>query len=267
MILDEDFWKFIWSLERRRNKFSKVFVQIIQTPPKTPLKPHGFRPLWNHPETTRFQTTLKPHGFRPLWNHSETTRLQTTETTLKPRGFRPLWNHSETTRFQTTLKPVWNHTVSDPSETTLKPFWNHSETPLKPSLDGLDGRGWKNRSFRFQTGFKLVWNHLFSPRERVKKRRMRQNESWAQFSGHFRDPLKRKKNPVFDTRPSFSLRGAPDQKKLQKNPQFLTLDSRIPAEGCSKIQKSQKPLSFWHSTRSFEGLHRARFSWLLGCTK
>ena len=93
---------------------------------ETPLKPRGFRPLWNPSETTRFQTTLKP-----LWNHPVSDH---SETTLKPHGFRPLWNPSETTRFQTTLDPLWNHTVSDPSETILKPLWNHHWT-------ARDGRG------------------------------------------------------------------------------------------------------------------------------
>ena len=48
MILDEDFWKFIatslqWSLERRRNKFSKVFVQ------NHPMKNHTKFLLGNRP--------------------------------------------------------------------------------------------------------------------------------------------------------------------------------------------------------------------------
>ena len=40
-----------------------------------------------------------------------------------------------------------------------------------------------------------------------KNGRIRQNESSAQFSGHFRAHQKRKKPSVFDTRPLFSLRG------------------------------------------------------------
>ena len=52
----------------------------------------------------------------------------------------------------------------------------------------------------------------------------------------------------------------------------MTLDSRIPAEDCSKKIKSPKTVSFWHFLArkthfSLEGLHRARFSWLLGCVK
>ena len=314
--------------------FQKSSSKIISDPSETPLKPHGFRPLWNHSETTRFQTTLKP-----LWNHTVSDH---SETLLKPHGFRPLWNPSETTRFQTTLKPLWNHTVSDHSGTPLKPhsfgpLWNHSETPLKPSLDG-SGWPWIEKQIVSEpSSFRLVWNHLFSPRDRVWRRpyeakrivstdsgtpksqkkpqfltldsripaegcfehekiaknpqfltffgdfrsfflsrkngRMRQNESWAQSSGHFRDPQKRKKHPVFDTRPSFSLRGVhPTKKKSQKNLQFLTLDSRIPWEGCTrpkKIAKIAKNPQFLTLDTHFpwEGLHRARFSWLLGCAK
>ena len=70
----------------------------------------------------------------------------------------------------------------------------------------------------------------------------------------------------------FPERGAPGQKKLAKKTQFLTLESRIPAERCSQKIKSQKTLCFWHFWARkkhfpWEGLRRARFSWLLGCAK
>ena len=88
-----------------------------------------------------------------------------------------------------------------------------------------------------------------------KSGRMRQNESWAQFSGQFRDPQKRKKNPIFDTRPSFSLRGVrPTKKKSQKTLSFWHSTAGFPERGApdqKKSQKSQKTLSFWHSTRTF----------------
>ena len=84
---------------------------------------------------------------------------------------------------------------------------------------------------------------------------MRQNESWAQFSGQFRDPQKRKKTPVFDTRPSFSLRGVhPTKKNRTKTLSFWHSTLVFPERGApdqKKSQKSQKTLSFWHSTRTF----------------
>ena len=228
-----------------QNIFSKVFVQNHPMS-ETPLKPHGFRPLWNPSETTRFQTPLKP-----LWNHTVSDH---SETLLKPHGFRPLWNPSETTRFQTTLKPLWNpsETITGRSGmalerpyiekqvvgTDLRQFqaavwfktnytagfgslllkkrwvWDLSETTLKPSGG-------------FQTGFRLVWNHLFSLRDRV-----------------WRRPYVAKQVVSTDS-------GTP---KSQKTPQFLTLDSRIPAEGCfehEKIAKNPQFLTFFGDFRLF----------------
>ena len=86
-------------------------------------------------------------------------------------------------------------------------------------------------------------------------------------------PPKTQKNSSFwHSTLVFPERGAPDQKKIAKNPQFLTLDSRIPWEGCTrpkKIAKIAKNHQFLTLGTHFpwEGLHRARFSWLLGCAK
>ena len=55
----------------------------------------------------------------------------------------------------------------------------------------------------------------------------------------------RKKNAVFNTRQPDSRRRLLQKLKNRKNPQFLTLDTHFP----------------------WELLHRARFSWLLGCAK
>ena len=66
---------------------------------------------------------------------------------------------------------------------------------------------------------------------------------------------KRKKNQVFDTRPLFSLRGVhPTKKKSQKTLSFWHSTAGFPERGApdqKKSQKSQKTLSFWQSTRTF----------------
>ena len=158
MILDEDFWKFIAtplqsSLERRRNKFWKVFVQNHPMS-ETPLKPHGFRPLWNPSETTRFQTPLNA-----LWNHTVSDH---SETPLKPHGFRPLWNPSETTRFQTTLKPLWN-----PSETITGRLGMALERPyIEKQVVGTDLRQFQAAVW-FKTNHTAVSGAFFKKKKKV----------------------------------------------------------------------------------------------------
>ena len=72
------------------------------------------------------------------------------------------------------------------------------------------------------------------------------------FSRHFRAHQKRKKPSVFDTWPSFSLRGVHRaHQNSQKTPSFWHSTAGFPQRVAPKIEKSQKPLSFWHSTRTF----------------
>ena len=132
--------------------------------------------------------------------------------------------------FRSLLK---KESVSDPSETPL----NHHWTPR----DGLGEAVCSKTSRRDQ----------FHP---ISSRHMLQNESYEPFffkglvSNPSETPLKPFRGTSGQPWKAVCSKTSRQDKfghtKIAKNHQFLTFDTRIPAEGCSKKIKSQKTLSF-----------------------
>ena len=290
---------------RFQTTLKPLWNHTVSDPSETTLKPRGFRPLWNHSETTRFQTTLKrlwnhtisdpsETTLKPVWNHHWTARDGVDRKTGRFGAF--FWKGE----FQSSLKPVWNHQVgfrlvSDPSETTsfhlgtgfgegrmrqneswaqIRAHQNHKKTTVFDTRQPDSRRGLlrtrKNR--QKPPVFDVFWRFsLIFPLS--KKRPYEAKRIVSTILRTLSGPPKTQKNTSFwHSTLVFPERGAPDQKKIAKNPQFLTLDSRIPWEGCTrpkKIAKIAKNPQFLTLDAHFpwEGLHRPRFSWLLGCAK
>ena len=177
-------------------------------------------------------------------------------------SFRPLWNQSETTRlvsdwFQTTfyLETGFGEGRIRQNELWAQ-IWAHQNCKKRQFLT-LDSRipaegCFEHEKIAKNLQFLTFFGDFCSFFPLSKKRPYKAKRIVSTIPRTLSStPKTQKKHSFWHSTLVFLWEGCTGHTKTRKKPQFLTLDSRIPAESCSKNSKIAKTLSFWHSTRTF----------------